>query len=136
MNRRLLTCLFLLLVASGLRAQVQFTTENPRVDDVNDADVSIQRVELTAQYTIVYMKFQARKEGYNGRPSPFSIPMPNGRGGELETSNNIGFQPTSRLYVNQASGLTSLSVPKIFHSKCVGKCSPVSASTLSLILNE
>lgn len=102
MNRRLLTCLFLLLVASGLRAQVQFTTETPRVDDVNDADVSIQRVELTAQYTIIYMKFQARKEGFNGRSWPFSIPSPDGRrGGELESTNNIGFQPTSRLYVNQ-----------------------------------
>ena len=102
MNRRLLTCLFFLLVATGLRAQVQFTTENPRVDDVNDEDVSIQRVELTAQYTIVYMKFQARKEGRSSRPFPFSIPMPGGRqGGELESSNNIGFEPTSRLYVNQ-----------------------------------
>ena len=102
MNRQLLTCLFFLLFATGLRAQVQFTTENPRVDDVNDADVTIQRIELTAQYTIVYMKFQARREGLNGRSFPFSIPMPNGRrGGELENSSNIGFQPTSRLYVNQ-----------------------------------
>lgn len=102
MNRRFLTCLFLLLFATGLRAQVQFTTEDPRVDDVNDDDVSIQRVELTAQYTIVYMKFQARREGSNGRPFPFSIPLPDGRRGrELESPNNIGFEPTSRLYVNQ-----------------------------------
>lgn len=102
MNRLSLACLFLLLFATGLRAQVQFTTDDPRVDDVNDDDVSIQRVELTAQYTIVYMKFQARNEGFNGRSFPFSIPMPGGRrGGELETTNTINFQPTSRLYVNQ-----------------------------------
>ncbi|AUD05496.1 OmpA family protein [Spirosoma pollinicola] len=96
-----LACLFSLLLASGLQAQVQFTTESPRVDDVNDTDVSIQRVELTAQYTIVYMKFQARKEGINGRQLPFQIPMPRGQRGELESTNNIGFQPSSRLYVNQ-----------------------------------
>ena len=104
MNRRLLTCLFLLLLASGLRAQVQFTTESPRVDDVNDDEVSIQRVELTDQYTIVYMKYQARRQGSQGRSWPFQIPMPNGggsQGGRVETTNNIGFQPTSRLYVNQ-----------------------------------
>ncbi|GAB3799894.1 hypothetical protein GCM10028819_24150 [Spirosoma humi] len=102
MNRRFLTCLFFLLVATGLRAQVQYTTENPRVDDVNDTDVSIQRVELTAQYTIVYMKFQARRGSLNGRSFPFQIPSPDGRRGrELESSNRISFQPTSRLYVNQ-----------------------------------
>ncbi|MFD2932829.1 OmpA family protein [Spirosoma flavum] len=102
MNRRLLACLFFLLVAPGLRAQVQFTTESPRVDDVNDDDVTIQRVELTAQYTVIYMKFQARRQGSQGRSWPFSIPMPNGgQGGQVESTNNIGFQPTSRLYVNQ-----------------------------------
>ncbi|SOD92401.1 OmpA family protein [Spirosoma fluviale] len=94
--------IFFLLFASALQAQVQFTTEAPRVDDINDRDVSIQRVELTAQYTIVYMKFQARKTGFNGRSFPFDIPMPNSRGGgQLESTSNIGFQPSSRLYVNQ-----------------------------------
>ena len=81
MKRRLLTCLLLLLVASGLRAQVQYTTENPRVDDVNDRDVSIKRVELTEQYTIVYMKFEApdERKGVPGSDWPFQIPLPNGR---------------------------------------------------------
>ena len=103
MNRLLLACLFLLLLAPGLHAQVQFTTENPRVDDVNDADVTIQRVELTEQYTIIYMKFEAPKRPRSqGRSWPFPIPLPDGgsRDGQI-TTNNIGFQPTSRLYVNQ-----------------------------------
>lgn len=103
MNRRLLPGLLLLLVTSGLRAQ--YTTENPRVDDVNDRDVSIKRVELTEQYTIVYMKFQLpdAKKGVPGSDWPFPIPMPNGgsRGGSLESSSDIGFQADSRLYVNQ-----------------------------------
>lgn len=102
MNRLLLPCLFLFLSLSGLRAQVQYTTEAPRVDDVNDADVTIKRVELTEQYTIIYMKFEAPQRKSSGRSWPFSIPLPDGStlGGKSET-NNIGFQPTSRLYVNQ-----------------------------------
>ena len=104
MKRRLLICLLLVLTASGLRAQVQYTTENPRVDDVNDRDVGIKRVELTDQYTIVYMKFEApnAKKGAPGSDWPFAIPMPNGgQRGRVLSSNNIGFQPSSRLYVNQ-----------------------------------
>ncbi len=73
MKRRLLTCLLLVLVTSGLRAQVQYTTESPRVDDINDRDVVIKRVELTEQYTIVYMKFEAPegKKGIPGSDWPF-----------------------------------------------------------------
>ncbi|GAB3999053.1 hypothetical protein GCM10028807_48220 [Spirosoma daeguense] len=99
MNRRLLTCLLLMLLTSGLRAQVQYTTESPRVDDINDRDVSIKRVELTDQYTIIYMKFEAQRA--QKRDWPFSVPMPNGRNVEPVSPNNIGFQPSSRLYVNQ-----------------------------------
>jgi outer membrane protein OmpA-like peptidoglycan-associated protein len=102
MNRRLLPCLFLLLLALGGHAQVQYTTENPRVDDINDTDVTIKRVELTEQYTIIYMKFQAPQQPRSqGRSWPFPIPMPNGGNSQIETTNNIGFQPSSRLYVNQ-----------------------------------
>ena len=101
MKFRLFT-LLLLLAVSGLRAQVQYATESPRVDDVNDNDVTIKRVELTEQYTILYMKFEAPKQKSSGRSWPFPIPLPDGgQGGQLLTTNNIGFQPTSRLYVNQ-----------------------------------
>ena len=103
MNRLLIMCLLLLLTLSGVRAQVQYTTENPRVDDVNDLDVTIKRVELTDQYTIIYMKFQAADQKLPGRNWPLPIPMPDGssRGGYSESTNNIGFQADSRLYVNQ-----------------------------------
>lgn len=102
MNRRLLPCMFLLLLALGVHAQVQYTTENPRIDDINDRDVTIKRVELTEQYTIIYMKFQAPQQPRSqGRSWPFSIPMPGGGNGQIESTNNIGFQPSSRLYVNQ-----------------------------------
>ncbi|QJW91546.1 OmpA family protein [Spirosoma taeanense] len=102
MNCRLLLLFCLLLTALGLQAQVQYTTENPRVDDVNDRDVTIRRVELTEQYTIIYMKFEAKGMGSMGRSWPFPIPMPNGgRGSQIDVSSHIGFQPASRLYVNQ-----------------------------------
>ncbi|WP_080236498.1 OmpA family protein [Spirosoma rigui] len=84
MKRQLLTCLMLLFWAPTLWAQqVQYTTERPRVDDVNDEDVTIQRVELTEKYTIIYMRHSTPKEN-----DPLNI-------------STIGFQPTSRLYVNQ-----------------------------------
>ncbi|MVM31859.1 OmpA family protein [Spirosoma sp. HMF4905] len=101
MKFRLFT-LFLLLLVTGLRAQVQYTTESPRIDDINDRDVSIKRIELTDQYTIIYMKFEShQRPGSQGRSWPFSIPQPGGGSMQMESTNNIGFQPTSRLYVNQ-----------------------------------
>ena len=101
MNSRLLTCLVLLLWAPLLRAQVQYTTERPRVEDANDDDVTIRRIELTEQYTIIHMTFRAsgRRTGQHSRP--FSIPLPNGGTTRSDNSSNIGFQPDSRLYVNQ-----------------------------------
>ncbi|GAB3756752.1 OmpA family protein [Spirosoma pomorum] len=74
---RFLFFLILLFAAPGLYAQVQYATPNPRVEDVNDPDVTIQRVELTKEYTVVYMQFLRWERG------------------------NIGFQPSTKLYVNQ-----------------------------------
>ncbi|QMW03456.1 OmpA family protein [Spirosoma foliorum] len=94
--------LFLLLLVTGLRAQVQYTTESPRIDDINDEDVTIKRIELTDRYTIIYMKFESHaKPGSQRRSWPFAIPQPGGGSMQMESTNNIGFQPTSRLYVNQ-----------------------------------
>ena len=101
MNRQLLICLLLLLWTPLLRAQVQYNTERPRVEDVNDRDVTIQRVELTEQYTIIYMTFRASGKRAGQRSRPFSIPLPNGGAYGSDGSSNIGFQPDSRLYVNR-----------------------------------
>lgn len=84
MKRHLLICLLLLLWSPCLWAQqVQYTTERPLVDDVNDEDVTIQRIELTEQYTIIYMRHSSPRIA-----DPLNI-------------STIGFQPSSRLYVNQ-----------------------------------
>ena len=101
MKRLLLTSFLLLLWVPLLRAQVQYTTERPRVEDVNDKDVTIRRVELTEQYTIIYMTFQASGKRTGQRSWPFSIPLPNGGETRLDNHSNIGFQPNARLYVNQ-----------------------------------
>jgi outer membrane protein OmpA-like peptidoglycan-associated protein len=85
MNRFLLF-LLLTFAAPGLYAQVQYATPNPRVDDVNDRDVTIQRVELTKQYTIVYMTFVREDD------RRLSLDLVESR---------IGFQPNTKLYVNQ-----------------------------------
>ncbi len=104
MNRLLLS--LLLLLASLPQLLAQYVTVTPRVDDVNDNDVSIQRVELTDEYTIIYMKFQRGKETAQPRDNrqswPIPIPMP-GRGNTQPDydGSSIGFQPDSRLYVNQ-----------------------------------
>ncbi|MBC7571479.1 MAG: OmpA family protein [Spirosoma sp.] len=104
MNRLLLSIFLLLASLSQLLAQ--YVTVAPRVDDVNDRDVSIQRVELTEQYTIIYMKFQRGKEvpqpQDNRQSWPIPIPMP-GKGNAQPgyDGSSIGFQPDARLYVNQ-----------------------------------
>ncbi len=100
MNRQFLLLLLIgLLSTPVLRAQVQYATERPRVDDINDRDVTIRRVELTDKYTIIYMTHLSPEE--RGRRLPFGIPMPGGGSMQTTTESNIGFQPTARLYVNQ-----------------------------------
>lgn len=106
MNRLYLLLALLLIGLFPATAQVQYTTVAPRVDDVNDTDVTIQRVELTDAYTIIYMKFQqgkAQPQEDTVRSWPFRIPLPNGGTTRLEqeSTSNIGFQSNSRLYVNQ-----------------------------------
>ncbi len=98
MNRFILFCLFSILFAPALRAQVQYTTERPRIDEIHDKDVTIRRVELTDKYTILYMTHETPEP--RGSRLPFRIPLPGGRTWE-ESESNIGFQPTARLYVNQ-----------------------------------
>lgn len=97
MNRSLLTLFVLMLVAPMVWAQVQYSTEKPRVDDINDPDVAIKRIELTDKYTIIYMKFESAEKKSKLRPMPFDMPFP----GDGRDGSGINFQPTARLYVNQ-----------------------------------
>ncbi len=76
--------LVILGVCFSLLAQaqlVEYTTPRPRVDDVNDRDVVISRVDLTAQYTIIYMRFN----------------------GTSRLGSTIEFVPTAKLYANDGA---------------------------------
>lgn len=109
MKTRLLLGLILLMgIGTGAVAQVQYSTERPRVDEANDRDVTIQRVDLTDRYTVIYMTFVAnRSEQGQGRgriklPDIFRFPAPTDRGREETVSGQgITFVESARLYVNQ-----------------------------------
>lgn len=103
MNTRLLWLIALVFSSLGLKAQVQYTTERPRVDDANDPDVGIRRIELTDKYTIIYMTFQAQQRR-SSIPDIFSFP-PNRQGQrqQQQSSNTINFESTARLYADQGA---------------------------------
>jgi len=102
-TRLLLSLLLLLGVGAGAWAQVQYATERPRVEEVNDRDVTIQRVELTSQYTILYMVFKSSQQRSRNQQPRLRLPLPlprNDQNNELAQS-TINFEPDARLYVNQ-----------------------------------
>lgn len=108
MKTRLLLSLLLLfgLGTEGWAQQVQYSTPRPRVEETHDRDVTIQRVDLTSQYTIIYMTFVANRSGLGGGgirlPDIFRFPNPNGGGRtQSESEQTITFVQTARLYVNQ-----------------------------------
>ncbi|WP_375445051.1 OmpA family protein [uncultured Fibrella sp.] len=71
-------------VCASLLAQaqaVEYSTPQPRVDDANDPAVIISRVDLTAQYTIISMRFR----------------------GFARSGSNIQFVPTAKLYANDGA---------------------------------
>ena len=121
MQLRLLPVLFGWLVALSAVAQsVEYSTPTPRVDDVNDPDVVINRVDLTDKYTIIHMRFRdknpaqvdeeqqdtPRKDKPKPAPKrpPFrfpGIPYPfPDRADADEGTHTIHFVPTARLYAN------------------------------------
>ncbi|MBO0935341.1 OmpA family protein [Fibrella sp. HMF5335] len=103
MQTRFIALLFGWLVALSAAAQsVDYSTPRPRIDDINDPDVVINRIDLTAKYTIIYMRF---RDGQDEQPAPsrrlripgIPYPIPDRVGGGGRT---IHFVPTARLYAN------------------------------------
>ena len=86
--RLILLLLGWLAVLSAVAQSVDYSTPRPRVDDVNDPDVIISRIDLTAQYTVVYMQFRDKK------PDSYDQSNPDVGG------HSIHFVPTARLYAN------------------------------------
>ena len=93
-------CTSLLVQAQG----VDYSTPRPRVDDVNDRAVVINRVDLTAQYTIIYMRFSDGSQPSQQRRPPIRIPgIPMPIPDRLESTHTIHFVPTARLYANDGA---------------------------------
>ena len=99
--------LVMLGVCASLLAQaqsVEYTTSRPRVDDVNDRDVVINRVDLTPQYTIIYMRFSDSSPGSPQRRPPIRIPgLPTPIPDRLGSTHTIHFVPTAKLYANDGA---------------------------------
>ena len=94
MNKRLYWLLTtLLLMAVTVNAQVEYVTDRPRVDDVNDPLIKIRRIELTDKYTIIYMTFLEGEE-IPGLKLPPEL---------SNTPRTINFQPGARLYADQGA---------------------------------
>lgn len=103
MQIRIITLLFGWLAALSVVAQsVDYSTPRPRVDDVNDRDVVINRIDLTAQYTIIYMRFRDNQDEAPAPSRRMRIPgIPYPIPGRVEpTPHTIHFVPTARLYAN------------------------------------
>ncbi|MEZ0486447.1 OmpA family protein [Fibrella aquatica] len=62
----------------GHAQTVEYSTQRPRIDDANHRGVLISRIDLTAQYTIIYMRFRE----------------------DSRTGSSIEFVPESKLYAN------------------------------------
>ena len=72
-------------------------TENPRVEEQSAPYVKIKRVELTDEYTIVYMRFVER-ESPSKKLSPNFRGLPDFQQPNIPSTSSIGLDPEARLY--------------------------------------
>lgn len=93
-NKSLLT--FICAIVLSLTATFGQITENPAVEEQSADYVKIKRVELTDQYTIIYMQFVEVEMPGNRQLDPFFRRMPGQR--PRMTSSTIGLDPETRLY--------------------------------------
>lgn len=98
--KRLVCVLFICLLSFTSRAQVEYVTIQPLVDEVHDADVRIRRVELTATNTVLYMTFQHRTTTKSPKSPPRPVPFPY-EFSPNDVTSTIQFDPTARLYANR-----------------------------------
>ena len=72
-------------------------TENPRVEEQSAPYVKIKRVELTDEYTIIYMRFVER-ESPSKKLSPNFRGLPDFQQPNIPSTSSIGLDPEARLY--------------------------------------
>ena len=86
---------FIGAIVLSLTATFGQITENPAVEEQSADYVKIKRVELTDQYTIIYMQFIEKEPVINQPPSPFRRQLPQMR---IPEPNQIWLDPETRLY--------------------------------------
>ncbi|MCF2445783.1 OmpA family protein [Dyadobacter sp. CY345] len=89
---------FTCVVALSLTAAFGQITENPRVEEQSAPYVKIKRVELTDEYTIVYMRFVERESPSMKRLNPNFRGMPDFQQRKVPSTSTIGLDPETRLY--------------------------------------
>ena len=96
-----LKSLVVFLCAIGLLANISSgqTTDNPKVEEQSAPYVKIKRVELTDQYTVVYLQFEEKGSQQPVLPPGFKLPpdfkMPPGM---TNSGPTIWLDPETRLY--------------------------------------
>jgi OOP family OmpA-OmpF porin len=86
---------FTCAIVLSLTATFGQITENPKVEEQSADYVKIKRVELTDQYTIIYMQFIEKESVINQPPSPFYRRLPEMG---VPGPNQIWLDPETRLY--------------------------------------
>jgi OOP family OmpA-OmpF porin len=94
MNKKSLlafTCATVLSLAAAF-GQI---TENPKVEEQSAEYVKIKRVELTDEYTVIYMQFIEKETSLDRQLNPFRRQLP---GQRMPGTSTIGLDAEARLY--------------------------------------
>ncbi|TLV00008.1 OmpA family protein [Dyadobacter luticola] len=90
---------FSVAIILSFKASFGQITENPKVDEQSQPYVKIKKVELTDNYTIVYLQFTETKSS-QPLPKQFRFPLPQGPDQQYKFGggNEIWLDPETRLY--------------------------------------
>lgn len=88
---------FAYAIVLSLTATYGQITENPKVEEQSAEYVKIKRVELTDQYTIIYMQFVEKQTPGLQEMEPYLRKMP-GQQFQMPSTSTINLDPETRLY--------------------------------------
>jgi len=91
---------FILTIWTSVNTSFGQITDNPKVDEQSAPYVKIKRVELTSQYTVVYLQFTENKTSPQLSPQLKLYGLPDMQNPEMQNlgKNQIWLDPETRLY--------------------------------------